>query len=581
VTERRLAAILAADVVGYSRLMGEDETGTLDALKALRKELVAPEIANHRGRVVKLMGDGLLAEFGSVVDAVECSVAIQAGAAKRNEGRAPERQVVLRIGINLGDVIVEGSDLYGDGVNVAARLEGLADPGGICISDMVQKNVRAKLDLAFEDLGPQQFKNIAEPVHAHRVILGASKSLSEPLSSQPLPLPDKASIAVLPFTNMSGDPEQEYFSDGITEDIITELSRFRELFVIARNSTFTYKGRSVNVSEVGRELGAQYVVEGSVRKAGNRVRVTAQLIETATGSHLWAERYDRDLADIFEVQDELTQAIVSVMPIQLQSSMVEAIRSKPTENLSAYEYLLRGRWLWHKDVANARDALDMFERAVALDPGCARAHAIAAFVYAHTQFSLGVDFDEAASLARLNARKALEADDNDAFVHAAAALAFMICGDYELGERHAERALALNPNEALVAYGCGLVYTYAGRLDEGLAWLHRALRYDPRGAHYFYESLIECQYMRRDYKAAIDAFGRWPNIPIYMQDVRAACYAQFGDMENARQARETYLKLAPEGHDVVKDHQAHLRMMKRQEDRDHWFEGYAKGGFGG
>jgi adenylate cyclase len=577
---RRLAAILAADVVGYSRLMESDEAGTLASLKAHRAELIAPLIAEHGGRIVKLMGDGALVEFPSVVDAVECSVKVQAGMAQRNVEIPEVQRIVFRIGVNLGDIIIDGNDIYGDGVNIAARVETLAEPGGIAVSGYAYDHVAGKVKIAFEDTGDHDLKNIARPVRVYRVVSNGAAGVPGPASGEPILL-ERASIAVLPFNNMSGDQEQEYFSDGITEDIITELSRFRELFVIARNSTFAYKGRSVNVSEVGRELGARYVVEGSVRKAGNRVRVTAQLIESASGSHLWAERYDRDLEDIFEVQDELTQAIVSILPIQLQSSMIEAIRAKPTENLSAYEYLLRGRWLWNKDVTNAREALDMFERAVALDPGCARAYAIAAFVYAHAQFSLGVELDEAARSAGLNARKALEADDNDAFVHAASALAFMICGDYELGEQHAERALSLNANEALVAYACGLVYTYAGRLDEGLAWLRRALRYDPRVAHNWYESLIECQYMRGDYKAAIDAFNRWSKVPFYMQDVRAACYAQIGDTENARHARETYLKLAPKGHDVVKDHQAHLRMMKRQEDRDHWLEGYTKAGFGG
>jgi adenylate cyclase len=393
------------------------------------------------------------------------------------------------------------------------------------------------------------------------------------------PLFDKPSIAVLPFVNMSGDPEQEYFSDGITEDIITELSRFHELLVIARNSSFAYKGRSVNVTEIGRELGVHYIVEGSVRKAGNRVRVTAQLTDSRSGAHLWAERYDRDLEDIFAVQDELAQAIVTMLPIQLQSSMLETIRAKPTENLSAYEYLLRGRWLWHGDVTNARDALAMFERAVALDPNCGRAYAIAAFVYAHAQFSLGIDFDEAARNSRFNAQKALSVDDNDAFIHAAAALAFMICGDHDLGEKHAERALKLNANEVWVTYACGLVFTYAGRLEEGLEWLHRAVLCDPRVADNWHESLVECHYMRHDYKMALETFRSWQNIPFYMYDIYAACYAQLGDAENARRMYETYWRLAPEGHDSAKDHQAHIRMMKRQVDRDHWIEGYVRAGF--
>jgi adenylate cyclase len=293
--ERRLAAILAADVVGYSRLMGADEAGTLRHLIELRQQDLEPRIAEHRGRVVKLMGDGLLVEFASVVDAVACAVAWQNGVAEREAAADDDKRLTFRIGINLGDVIVEGDDIHGDGVNIAARLEGLAEPGGICIADTVYKNVKAKLDLVYEDLGPQQVKNIAEPVHVYRIVGDASETPSLPVGVQPLSLPDKPSVAVLPFANLSGDPEQEYFSDGITEDIITELSRFRSLFVIARNSSFHYKGESPKVQDVGRELGVAYVVEGSVRKAGNRVRVTAQLVESESGNHVWAERYDRDL----------------------------------------------------------------------------------------------------------------------------------------------------------------------------------------------------------------------------------------------------------------------------------------------
>jgi adenylate cyclase len=582
--ERRLVAILATDVVGYSRFMGKDETGTLERLKFLRRELVQPRITERKGRIVKLMGDGLLAEFPSVVEAVQCAIDIQQSMIEHEADLPDERRIRLRIGVNLGDIIVEGSDIYGDGVNVASRLEGLASPGNICVSGTVFDHVKGKVGLDFEDLGEQQVKNIDDPVRVYRIALGSGADTSEAAgtfsSGAPvLELPDKPSIAVLPFTNMSGDPDQEYFSDGITEDIITELSRFQDLLVIARNSSFAYKGRSVNVTEIGCELGVHYVVEGSVRKAGNRVRVTAQLIEAKSGSHLWAERYDRDLEDIFAVQDELTQAIVTVLPIQLQSSILEKIRAKPTENLSAYEYLLRGRWLWHGDVTNARDALSMFERAVALDPNCGRAYAIAAFVYAHGQFSLGIDFNEAARNARFNAQKALSVDDNDAFIHSAAALAFMICGDHDLGETHADRALKLNANEAWVTYACGLVFTYAGRLEEGLEWLQRAIRYDPRVADNWHESLIECHYMRHDYKAALEAFRGWQNIPFYMYDICAACYAQLGDTENAQRMYETYRRLAPEGHDSEKDHHAHLRMMKRQVDRDHWIEGYVKAGF--
>jgi adenylate cyclase len=318
--ERRLAAILAADVVGYSRLMSEDETGTLERLKSLRKELVQPKIKERKGRIVKLMGDGLLAEFPSVVEAVQCAIDIQQSMIGREADLPDERRISLRIGVNLGDIIVEGSDIYGDGVNVAARLEALADPGGICISGPAFELVDGKLDLTFDDIGEQQVKNIARPVRVYRLALGSQQTSPSKHLAEPLPLPDKPSIAVLPFTNMSGDPEQEYFSDGITEDIITELSRFRSLFVIARNSSFHYKGQSPKVQDVGCELGVRYVVEGSVRKAGNRIRVTAQLVEASSGNHLWAERYDRDLEDIFAVQDELVRTITSTVGGRVESA---------------------------------------------------------------------------------------------------------------------------------------------------------------------------------------------------------------------------------------------------------------------
>jgi adenylate cyclase len=303
---RRLAAILAADVAGYSRLMGADEEGTLERLKALRRELADPKIKEHRGRIVKTTGDGLLVEFASVVDAMRCAVKVQHEMAERNVGVPEERRIQFRIGINLGDIIKDGRDIYGDGVNVAARLEALAEPGGICVNRVVRDQVRDKLDFAFEDAGEQRVKNIARPLRVYRVRPGMVSAEATSLAQPRLALPDKPSVAVLPFTNMSGDPEQEFVSDGVAEDVITALSHYPSLFVIARNSTFTYKGQAVDVKQVGRELGVRYVLEGSMRKAGNRIRVTAQLIEAETGNHVWAERYDRDLADIFAMQDEIT-----------------------------------------------------------------------------------------------------------------------------------------------------------------------------------------------------------------------------------------------------------------------------------
>jgi len=351
---RRLAAILAADVAGYSRLMGADEEGTHERLKAHLGELIEPKIAEHRGRIVKNTGDGFLAEFASVVDAVRCAVEVQRGMAECNAGTPAERRIEFRIGINLGDVIVEVHDIFGDGVNVAARLEGLTEPGGICISRVVRDQVRDRLDYAFEDLGEHSVKNITRPVRVYRVrdrAIPAEKPASTP--PQPLPLPDKPSIAVLPFQNMSGDPEQEYFADGTVEEIITSLSLYPSLFVIARNSSFTYKGRAVDVKEVWRELGVRYVLEGAVRSSGNRIRVTAQLAEADAGKHIWANRYDHDLADIFAVQDEITDAVtIAITPAIADTEQRRALR-KPPGSLDAWAAYQRG--LWHLSKFSADD----------------------------------------------------------------------------------------------------------------------------------------------------------------------------------------------------------------------------------
>ena len=372
--ERRLAAILAVDVAGYSRLMGDDEEGTLARLKEVRRELADPKIKEHRGRIVKTTGDGLLLEFASVVDAVRCAVEVQREMADRNTDVPSDRRIEFRMGINVGDIIKDGRDIFGDGVNVAARLEALAEPGGICVSRVVRDQVRDKLTFSFEDMGQQRVKNIARPVRIHRVVVGKAADGSQIaavalMPSSPLALPDKPSVAVLPFTNMSGDPEQEFVADGIAEDVITALSRYPSLFVIARNSCFTYKGHSVDVKQVGRELGVRYVLEGSMRKAGNRIRVTAQLIEAGTGNHVWAERYDRDLADIFAVQDEITHALtIALTPAIADAELRRAIR-KPPESLDAWAAYQRG--LWHLSKADPEEdtiAQNFLRQAIHLDP---------------------------------------------------------------------------------------------------------------------------------------------------------------------------------------------------------------------
>jgi TolB-like protein len=368
--QRRIAAILAADIVGYSRLMEQDESGTLAALKARRRSLLEPLVARYLGRIFKVTGDGVLVEFASAVNAVQCAVDLQDGMTAANGDLPQDRHIVLRVGVNLGDVIVEGGDLYGDGVNIAARLEAIAEPGGILVSGTAYDHIRNKVKIRLDDLGPQSLKNIGEPVRAYRVAGPAAAAMILKAAS------DKPSVAVLPFTNMSGDPEQQYFSDGITEDIITALARFHSLFVIARNSSFQYRDKAIDVKRVGRELGAHYIVEGSVRKIGLRIRITAQLVDAATGNHLWAEHYDRELQDIFAIQDEVVMTIVGRLAGQVETAGIGLMRRKRTENLAAYDYLLRGIENRNRFSDNDIDqALLMFRNAIALDPDFAQAYA--------------------------------------------------------------------------------------------------------------------------------------------------------------------------------------------------------------
>src|SRR5438876_3635389 len=373
--ERRLAAILAADVVGYSRLIGLDEEGTLERLKAHRRQLVDPKIAEHRGRIVKTTGDGMLVEFASVVDAVRCATEVQLAIAERNTGVGGDSRIELRIGINLGDVIVEGDDLYGDGVNIAARIEALADPGGVFVSNAVHDHVRDRLPFVLEDLGEQQVKNIARPVQVYRV---RDVGVQTPVAPA-LPLPDKPSIAVLPFANMSGDPEQEYFADGMVEEIITALSRIRWLFVIARNSTFKYKGHAVDVKRVSRELGVRYVLEGSVRKAAKRVRITAQLIEAETGVHVWADRFDGTLEDVFDIQDKVASSVAGVIEPALQAAETARSANRPTTDLTAYDLYLRAYAMALSPGRQISEALRLMEQAITRDPRYGPALAWAAF----------------------------------------------------------------------------------------------------------------------------------------------------------------------------------------------------------
>jgi adenylate cyclase len=552
--QRRLAAILSADVVGYSRLMGIDEAGTLARLKALRRDLFDPLIAAHSGRTFKLMGDGALVEFGSAVDAVTCAIQIQKKVEERNADSTEDARIQLRIGINIGDVIVDGDDIYGDGVNVAARIQALANPGGIYISRSAADQVHDKVPIKIETRGEQTVKNIARPIEVFCVIAEdldpTAKAMHKPEGGVQTPIvADMPAIAVLPFVNMSGDPEQEFFADGITEDILTELSRFRGLFVISRNSVFAYKGKAINAQKVAKELGVQYVVEGSVRKSGSRVRITVQLIDSETDRHLWAERYDRELADIFAIQDEVTSSIVSILPGRVAAAAQDRVQRKPPENLVAYECVLAGKLLHHRSTrADNEQALRMLERAIALDPGYAHAHAWKACVLGQstvTGWCADVEATRHALIGELT--KALLLDENDSDVHRVlAAVNLTVHHDYDKALYHQERALALNPNDDLIVVQQGEVLTWIGQAEEGIEWIQKAMRLNPYHAENFWSYLGRAYFVARRYGEAVKAFQRRSRTGQTHWAFLAACYAQLGDAAAAKGATQELLQRAPD-----------------------------------
>jgi len=475
--ERRLAAILAADVAGYSRLMGADEEGTLAALKAYRREVIDLKLTEHRGRIVRIIGDGLLVEFASVVAAVRWAVEVQRAIGERNSGLPQDKRIEFRMGINAGDIIIDGIDIWGDGVNVAARLEALAEPGGICVSSRVQEDVHGSVEVAFEDIGEQQLKNIARPVRVYRVHLNGATKTAPALQPS-----HKPSIVVLPFNNMSGDSEQEYFADGMVEEITTALSRTRWLFVIARNSSFTYKGRAVDVKQVGRELGVRYALEGGVRKAADRVRITAQLIDASTGAHLWADRFDGSLEHIFELQDQVTASVVGAIAPRLEQAEVERAKHKPTESLDAYDYFLRGIASLHSWTKESNDeALRLFNKAIELDPDFASAYGMASWCYVRRKGSRWMTdrVQETAEAARLG-RRAVELgwDDPVALAWGGFSLAYVV-HDVEVGATLIDRALLLNPNLAEAWHFSGWVRIYLGQPEIAIEHLAHAMRLSP------------------------------------------------------------------------------------------------------
>jgi len=555
--DRRLAAIMAGDIAGYSRLMSTDEEGTLRQLKAHRKELIDPKITEHRGRIVKTTGDGMLVEFVSVVDAVRYAVDVQRSMAERNADVPADKRIEFRIGINVGDIISDENDIYGDGVNVAARLEALAEPGGILVSRNVHDQVRDKLNFGFEDLGEQVVKNIARPIGIHRISLAASaphamvKSAATAAKTE-LPTADRPSIAVLPFTNMSGDPEQEYFADGISEDLITALSKLRWFFVIARNSSFTYKGKAVDIKRVARELGVRYILEGSVRKGGNRVRITAQLIDAATNNHIWADRYDGELTDIFQLQDEITKKVVGAIEPKLLEA--EAIRSqhRSTDDLGAWDLVMQANsLLWKQTKADGEAVTTMLMNATKRYPDYAPAHSMLAFALLFRAIPVGVSRNLDVMNAAAYATRAAELDDNDPWAHLALGYADFLKRRTDHAVQEFNRALEINPNFAAAHGYLGTALAFNGQSDQAIVHSELALRmspHDPQNA-IFNVGLAAAHYLNGQFAEAISCSrnavqqrsGWTPGHRIY-----CASLAQAGQLDEARAALDRLKELQPD-----------------------------------
>jgi adenylate cyclase len=575
--ERRLSAILAADMVGYSRLMEADETGTLARLRTHRLELIDPAIAKNKGHIIKTAGDGMLVEFQSVADAVECAAEIQRRMARRNADVSPARWIQFRIGINLGDVIVENGDIFGDGVNVAARLQELAAPNGICVSAAVRDQVGDRLDVAFEDLGEQNVKNIVRPIRIFRVLLDKEpRPRLEGVVDEPRPA-TKPSLVVLPFVNMSGDPEQEFFADGLSEDITTELSRFHDLLVISRNSAFVHKGKAVKVQEIAREFGVHYVVEGSVRKAGDRVRVSVQLIDAETDRHIWAERYDRKIEDIFAIQDEVTCAIVGTLPGRIEAARHERAKHKPTENMAAYEYVLAGKILHHRSTPDDNaEAQRLLDRAIALDPKYAHAHAWKACVLGQTWVNNWCADREATwKQVADELHIALSLDDNDSDVHRILAAVNLAHDDHEKARYHQERALSLNPNNDLILVQNGELLMWLGRPQDGIEWIRKAMRLNPYHPERFWNHLGRAHYTARQYSDTVEALSRVSRPDRTHHAFLAAALAQLGDKTAAAAHAQEVLR-----EDPAFSNQRFLSTLHYQldSDRDHLREGLLKAG---
>jgi len=568
-SQRRLAAILAADVVGYSRLMGQDEAGTLAALKAIRVELIDPKITEHHGRVFKTTGDGLLAEFPSVVNAVSCAVAVQDAMSKC----AGKPTIQLRIGINVGDVVVEEGDVFGDGVNVAARIESLAPPGGIALTETAREHLGSRLKLDFTDTGTHSLNNIEKPIRVFAIETNGSNSSPSQSKHQTFDLP---SIVILPFLNISHDPEQEYIADGLTEDLISELSRFRSLRVMSRNSSFRYRDKEVDPIRVGRELGVGYLVEGSLRKVGPRIRVTAQLIDATTGSHIWADRYDRPQDEFFDVQDQVVRTIVSTLVGRIQAAGAELTKRRAPTSLAAYECLLRAEALPWNDPAGSTEARKLCERALELDPHCARAFSLLAILDRRKWEDNLTASNTLLDVALTNAKRAVAIDPNDAYCHHYLAEVYLYRGAHDLAERHFLKSLELNPNRPGFVIGLAHLYHYAGRGEDALAQFAVAKSIDPFfEPPWYWSSLLMIRYGARQYQKGLDAFRRIADPSDWAHTLAGACYAMLGDQEGAKYHIGEALKLRPSltiALNLSRD------PWKNKKDRDHFIEGLRKAG---
>ncbi|MHC2361738.1 adenylate/guanylate cyclase domain-containing protein [Rhizobium leguminosarum] len=568
--QRRLAAILAADVVGYSRLMGRDEAGTLAVLKARRAKILQPVVSEYRGRIVKLMGDGVLIEFASAVDAVECAVKLQKSMEASNAGLSEDRRIVLRIGINLGDVIVEGGDLYGDGVNIAARLEGLSEAGGLCVSGSVFEHVSGKVPYSFAGIGPQLLKNIDRPIHVYRLAKAGQPERSE--HEAELPMPDKPSIAVLPFANLSGDADQQYFCDGVTDDIITDLSKAPGLFVIASHSSFAFKNRSADIRTIARELGVRYVLEGSARRASGRIRVNAQLIDAHDGGHLWAERFDRGVDDVFLVQDEVTAKIVEALIGRLAS--IAPPRNRPT-NLKAYDLCVRSRFLLAGSPQTSREARALLERAIALDHDYAEAHRWLAFNHWFEWIHWGEPMELHRGLAVELAQRATALDPNDAGARWILGIILVFERRWKEAEAEFETALRLDPNHADAWAMMSNLPVYTGRPAEAVSQVETALRLNPRPPNWYFWLLGQAQYAAGHYEAAVAVLRREETYRTGSRRILAASLAQLGRLDEARQEAEMFLVSNP--HFSVR-HWRHSQPFKDEAALNHFIEGYTKAG---